>query len=192
MLIAVATPPPSTDLNWYDAFVGIVILYGLWRGIRTGLTGEFIRSASWILLIVVTLKYYQTIGKKISTFTKMDADLANLVTFIVLGIVIYTCALAIRWFVNRKRSKFKFGSILENMGGAVLGVARMVAFTVFVTVMICLIRSPFWHKQVGENSIYGRFVVSKLPAVAKVVQTKFPETLWIVKEIKRPEDRTVD
>jgi len=192
MLIAATTPPPPSGLNWFDVFVGLVILYGLWRGIRTGLTGEFIRATGWILLIVATLKWYRRIGEWVQAHTKMDPDLANLVSFIVLGILLYTCALAIRWFAERKRSKFKFGAFLENMGGAVLGVARMVAVTAFITVMLCLVRSPFWHTQIGEESMYGRFIVSKLPAVAEVVQKKFPETFFRLKEIKRPDERTVD
>jgi uncharacterized membrane protein required for colicin V production len=49
-------------VNWYDVVVVIALLYGVWSGVRAGLTGEVIRVVGLILMVVVALASYQSAG----------------------------------------------------------------------------------------------------------------------------------
>jgi hypothetical protein len=105
---------------------------------------------------------------------------------------VYVLTLALRNFVTGRVKKFKFLAIVDNLGGAVAGVARMAVVMAFVTLMISLMRSPFWHRQVSTNSVFGSTVVAQFPAVQEVVKKSFPEKLWITDELKRREEPDVD
>jgi uncharacterized membrane protein required for colicin V production len=178
----------ASTWNWYDAVVGIALLWGLGSGVRNGLTGEILRVLGLLAMVWVALKFYIPAGTWLQQSMKMPEEPARLTAFVVIAIGVYLLARWVRNFIHVRVKRFKFGAFLENMGGALVGVARMVVVMGFLTILISLMRSPFWHEQVSTRSQFGSFVVAKFPAVAEVVKKEFPETLWFTKDIKRREE----
>jgi membrane protein required for colicin V production len=182
----------TSSFNWYDIVVGVALLYGVWSGVRMGLFGEVLRVAGIILMVLAAVKLYIPAGDWLRDTTRMAEEPSRLVAFVVIALVVYVLTLALRNFVTGRVKKFKFLAIVDNLGGAVAGVARMAVVMAFVTLMISLMRSPFWHRQVSTNSVFGSTVVAQFPAVQEVVKKSFPEKLWITDELKRREEPDVD
>ena len=59
-------------------------------------------------------------------------------------------------------------------------------------VLLALTRSPFWHEQIAVGSQFGSFVVRQFPAVEAVAKKNFPEKLWFMKDLKRPQEVDVE
>jgi membrane protein required for colicin V production len=187
-MLAAAATQTASSYNWYDVVVIIALAYGVWSGIRTGLTGELIRAAGWVLTVTLAVRFYQPVGQWLSGKLNMETEVGHLVAFIAIALGMYAVQVMVRTLVHKRVKRFKFGAVLENVGGGTAGAVRMALVMTCLSVMLCLIRSPFWHQQVGKNSAFGSYVTGRFPAVAAMVEKKFPETMWFSKELKRPDD----
>jgi uncharacterized membrane protein required for colicin V production len=191
-MFATTTAHAASSFNWFDVVVLIGLGYGAWSGIRTGLTGELIRGIGWILTVVLALHFYQPLGLWLSDKISVTREFGHLVAFISITFIMYLIQLAIRSAVHKRVKRFKFGVVLENVGGFIAGLVRMLLVMTFLSVMLCLMRSPFWHQQVGINSAFGSYVASQFPAVEEMVYKRFPEKLWFSEDLKRPDDPGID
>ena len=189
-MIAAQSAPAS--FNWYDVVVAVALLYGVWTGVRMGLFGEILRVIGMIAMIVAALHFYTPAGNWLRSMTRMAEEPAKLTAFVAIALAVYLIALAVRNFVTARVKRFKFWALIDNLGGAVAGLVRMTVVMAAVTIAISLMRSPFWHRQVSTNSVFGSTVVEQFPSVAEVVKKSFPEKLWIAEELKRREDPDVD
>ena len=108
------------------------------------------------------------------------------------AVVVYLAVRAVRNIIHGRVKKMRFWATIDNLGGGVAGLTRMLVVMAFLTILISLMRSPFWHEQVSKNSQFGSYIVSQFPAVAEVVKKEFPETLWFTKSIKRRQEPDVD
>jgi uncharacterized membrane protein required for colicin V production len=178
----------SLAFNWYDLVVVVALLYGLWSGTRTGLSGEIIRVLALLLMIAAALHFYQPLGAWLSARSGLVKEVADLVAFVGIALLIYAVSLLLRAWIQRRRRKFVFGAAIENTGGALAGLLRMVAIMAWVTVILSLMRSPFWHQHVARESAFGAFVVKQLPAVKAVTEKQFPENFLLFRDLRRPED----
>jgi membrane protein required for colicin V production len=187
-----AAETAGRSFNWYDVVVVVALLYGVWSGVRMGLFGEILRVVGMILMIVAALHFYVPAGTWLRSVTRMSEEPAKLTAFVVIAVAVYLIALTVRNFVSGKVKKFKFWAVIDNLGGAVAGLVRMIVVMAAVTIGISLMRSPFWHQQVSTNSIFGSTVVAQFPSVAEVVKKRFPEKLWITEELKRRDEPDVE
>jgi uncharacterized membrane protein required for colicin V production len=178
--------------NWYDAVVAAALLWGVWSGVRTGLSGEILRVAGWVLTVALAVRFYPVAGGWLKQRTALAAEVANLVAFVSIAVAVYLVSVAVRLAMHRWMTKLKLTATLENLGGGVAGVVRMAVVMACVTLMLCLLRSPFWHEQVGKNSRFGSYVVGRFPAVAAMLEKNFPETLWMLKDFKRRPEPAVE
>jgi membrane protein required for colicin V production len=188
----IAAETAAASFNWYDIVVAVALLYGVWSGVRMGLFGEILRVVGMILMIVAALHFYIPVGNWLKSVTRLSEEPARLTAFVVIALAVYLIALAVRNFVTGKVKKFKFWALTDNLGGAVAGLVRMTVVMAAVTIGISLMRSPFWHRQVSTNSVFGSTVVAQFPSVAEVVKKSFPEKLWITEELKRPDEPDVE
>jgi len=183
---------PSFAFNWYDFVVLVALVYGLWSGIRTGLSGEIIRVLALLLMVALALNFYAPIGAWLKTRTGLVEEVANLTAFIGIALVVYAVSLVLRRLIQRRTRKLAFAAMLENVGGAVAGVLRMLVVMAWVTVILSLVRSPFWHKHVAHESQFGAFVVKQFPAVKAMTEKQFPEEFIFFRDLRRPADPGIE
>lgn len=179
-------------LNWYDVVVLLAVLYGLYSGIRNGLAAELITALGLVLMVAAAIGFYDLIGRWLQGRTGWDIELANLVAFVGIAVAVFSLTFAVKIIVHRKRKATVFSAVAENVGGALAGVVRMLLLMAWLTVMLCLVRSPFWHDQIARQSRFGAWLVDRLPAVAAVADQQFPETVPFFRSIERRAEPTVD
>jgi membrane protein required for colicin V production len=179
----------SSVVNWYDIVVFVVLMYGIWSGIRTGFSGEIIRVLGLLLMVILAMSFYQPLGRWLQGVSSLTEDLANLLAFLGIAIVVYLIAAAVRLAVHRRMRELRTTALIENVGGGVAGFLRMAVVMAWLSVMLALTNSPFWQQQVAQKSQFGSFVVRQFPAVAAVVERKFPEkTAPFMEDLRRRPD----
>ena len=178
--------------NWYDVIVVLALAYGLASGMRTGLSGELIRVAGVVLMVILAWMFYANIGTWLESSCNVPGELANLLGFVIIAVAVYLVTLGIRLAVRHWLKKLKFTAAVDNFGGALAGVLRMAAFMALLSVGLWLTRSAFWKKHVEENSRFGSFVVAHFPAVAAAVETNFPDEVWLLQDLKRRAESTLE
>ncbi len=162
-------------LNWYDFVVIVALLYGAWSGLRAGLTGEIIRVIGLVLMVVLAFQFYLTVGNWLQTHSSLSAETANLIAFVSIAVAVHLIALATRLATHRRMQKLKFTALLENVGGSLAGVVRMIVIMAWLTAFVFLWGNDFWRRAVGEQSRFGSFVAEQVPAVKAMVEKSFPE-----------------
>lgn len=175
---------PGT-LNWYDLVVIGALLFGVWSGLRAGLSGEIIRVIGLVLMIVLAAEFYLPAGNWLRTHSQLGEEFAYLVAFVSIAVTVHLVALAVRLATHRQMQKLKFAAIVENVGGSFAGVIRMAVIMTWLTVLLCLSESHFWRRTAGEESRFGSFVVGHLPAVDAVVKKNFADKTWFLNDLKR-------
>jgi membrane protein required for colicin V production len=178
--------------NWYDIVVIAVLIYGIVAGVRNGLSGEIILVLGLLLMVALALSFYADVGEWLRRVTGLILEVANLVAFVSIAVIVYVVTIVVRKVVHRKLKQLKFTAVVENIGGGMAGSLRVLVIMAWLTVVLSLVRSPFWHEQVARNSRFGAFVVEQFPAVAAVTKKEFPEKVWFLRDIRRREEPTID
>ena len=178
--------------NWFDMVVTAAMIYGIVAGVRNGLSGEIILVLGLLLMVVLALNFYASVGDWLQSVTGQTVEMANLVAFVSIAVSVYVVTVVVRRVVHRRLKQLTFAAAVENVGGGVAGLVRMAVAVAWLTVVLSLVRSPFWHEQVARNSRFGAFVVEQFPAVAAVAKKEFPEKVWFLREIKRPKEPTIE
>ena len=178
--------------NWYDIIVVATLIYGVVAGVRNGFSGEVIMVLGLLLMVALALSFYARAGEWLMEISGLTVELANLVAFVSIAVLVYVVTLVIRLTVHRKLKQMKFTAAVENVGGGVAGLLRMLVVLAWLTVVLSLTRSPFLHEQVAQNSRFGALVVEQFPAVAAVAKKQFPEKMWLLKDLKRREEPGID
>jgi membrane protein required for colicin V production len=177
---------PGT-LNWYDFVVIVALLYGVWSGLRAGLTGEIIRVIGLVLMIVLAAEFYLPAGNWLQAHSRLGEEPAYLIAFVSIAVVVHLIALAARLATHKQMQKLKFAAMVENVGGSFAGVIRMAVIMMWLTVLLCLSNSDFWRQTAGEESRFGSFVINQLPAVNNMVKKSLPQKTWLSDLKRRPE-----
>ena len=183
---------PAISYNWYDAVVLVALLYGLWSGIRTGLAGEILRVLGLLLSVLVALNGYRSAGAWLRTRAGLAEEPANLGAFIGLAVIVALLALIARQIIRRSTRRLVFPAAVENIGGGLAGVLRMLVVMAWLTVILALTRSPFWHRHVARESQFGLLIVRQFPAVAAVTQKQFPEEFLFFRDLHRPDEPSIE
>jgi uncharacterized membrane protein required for colicin V production len=179
-------------VNWYDVVVAAALLYGVWSGLRVGLTGEIIRVVGLVLAVVLALTLYQPVGDWIWHRCQLSQETAQLVAFVSLAVVVYLISMAVRLATHRHMKQYKFSALLENVGGAFAGMVRMAVIMAWLTLILVLSGMSQLGRSVSEESRFGSFVVRQLPALQSVVQKSLPRQMRIMPDLKRQPEPNYD
>lgn len=159
---------------------------------RTGFSGEIIRALGLVLMAALALRFYLPVGKWLQGTTGLEEELSNLVAFVAIAVVVYSLSMLVRGLVRRRMKKGSCVAAVEDVGGGIAGLVRMLVIMAWLSVMLTLTRSPVWHRQVAGGSLFGSFVVRQFPAVEAVAKKNFPEKMWFMQDLKRPKEPSVD
>ena len=179
-------------VNWYDVIVAVALLYGVWSGLRAGLTGEIIRVIGLILAVVLGLTLYQPVGDWIWHRSQLLQETAQLVAFVSIAVVVYLISVAVRLATHRRMKQYKFSALLENVGGAFAGVIRMAVIMAGVSLILILFGGSFPGRSVSEESRFGSYVVRQLPALQAVVERNLPRQMQFLPDLKRRPEQSYD
>ncbi|NQU10224.1 CvpA family protein, partial [bacterium] len=126
----------SLGVNWYDFVVLVVLLFGLWSGVRAGLSSELIATLGLLLVILLAPTCYPPVGAWIQDHSRFAVEHANLLAFVAIAVVIYGLTVILREFTRRRRQRRAWPALIETVGGGLAGILRLAVFMTCVTILL--------------------------------------------------------
>ena len=140
-------------MNWVDWIWVVAALAGIVGGLRGGALSELLRAISWGLIVLVALKF--------TTAMQLPA---------VVGLV--AGLLTVAWVIRKLVCKVAGApGLVSRLVGTLLGLARMVALMILLTLGVARSHNPEWNKLVCEQSQCGATVMLwfySLPATNQI------------------------
>ena len=140
-------------MNWVDWIWVVAALAGIVGGLRGGALSELLRSISWGLIVLVTMKF--------TTALQVPA---------VVGLV--AGLLTVAWMIRKLVCKIAgTPGLVSRLAGLFLGMARMVALMILLTLGVARSHNSDLNRLVCEESQCGATVmlwIYSLPATNQI------------------------
>lgn len=86
----------------FDLFLGIVVLAGVYRGRKRGISEELLDVIEWVCIILICAFSYGLLGDLLNTFAKMPILWANLTAYVVMAALVMFLFKSIKRAVGEK------------------------------------------------------------------------------------------
>jgi uncharacterized membrane protein required for colicin V production len=164
-------------LNPFDLILGIVLVIGVIRGRKRGISEELIDVIKWIALVVTCAFTYRMLGKLLANSTGLSIVWANIFSYIVVAILILVLFKQIKGAVGEKLVQGDTFGRMEFYLGMVAGAVRFFCVAlVFLALLNAKYSTPAQRAAAlkEEIAIYGS---SFFPSIETTQQTIFAESI---------------
>ena len=169
--------------NWFDVAIPIVLIVGLQRGRKNGLSVEMLSALQWLAIVLgCALAYGPVAGFITGSSTVFSLLSANLMAYAAAALLIAAVFAFMRKSVNGKL----VGSDVFGQGEFYLGmVAGMVKFTCIMFALLALLNARYYPPAEVkaalkyQNDVYGSDFFPTLQSVQSQVFEKSFAGPWI-------------
>jgi uncharacterized membrane protein required for colicin V production len=192
-------------INWFDFLLVFVLLAGVLRGRKNGMSEELMPLLQWLAIVCVGAYFYETIGQPVADATVLSSLFSYVATYLGVAVLIKVCVSLLK-----RLSKGKLvGSDLFGKGEYYLGmVGGMVRFGCVLIAALALLNARYFSpEEIKATKAYREEVYGKdyFPGLIAAQQAVFEQSLtgpWIKanlgfllikptapekKQLKRPE-----
>jgi membrane protein required for colicin V production len=154
-------------MNWLDIIIAIILVIGLFFGLKAGLIKAVISLAGLILAIFLAGRFYQGLADKL-TFISSD-KVAGIVAYIIILVVVMIAAAIIAWLLSKLVSAIMLGWI-NHLGGAIFG---LLIAGIFIGAILAIWARYGSGGDTISNSFLGSFLADKFPLVLALLPGEF-------------------
>lgn len=79
----------SLHLSWFDAVMVIVLVFGLFRGRKNGMSKEILPLFQWLAIIFVSGLFYSPVAQWLVNVTHLDLLTGNILGYAILALVVF-------------------------------------------------------------------------------------------------------
>ena len=167
----------SLPFNWFDVTVVILLIVGVLRGRKRGMSQEFLDVTKWIAIVFAAGFFYQPIGDMLA----QNQVFGRLTGYLVAYICIVFIVLAIFIYVKRAIGGKLIGSDRFGKAEYPLGmIAGLIRFTCMIFVALAILNARFYSQAEVDAAIkyqndnYGSNFFPTLEATQTQVFQKSP------------------
>lgn len=160
--------------NIVDAIVLVLLLFGIFGGVRRGLSGELARIIAIAFSVYAAWRLAQPAADLLGEHTRLSVHDAYVTAWIAVLVLAYLLLLAVR-LVLRSLMVFAFKGKLERIGGAVCGLLRTAVVVAVVILFLSVAPQPNIQKAVSQDSYVGRFVCERVRPMYDDLSDRVPE-----------------
>ncbi len=161
------------QFNVADIAITVLLLLGLVRGAKKGLSGELSGLISIGAALFAGWKLHEPIGDFIIGHTRLSGAAAYVTAFVATLVGGYLVMKAVR-LISRHVMEFSFKGRIERIGGALAGLTKTAAVVAAVVLAIGLSPSAPFHGWVAKESVIGRTLCRTLTPVYEDLSEKYP------------------
>lgn len=142
--------------NWFDLAVVAVLVLGIWRGRKRGMSEETLPLLKWLVILFGASAAYEPLGQFLESLTVFGRLFCYIVAYLTMILVGFTCFSLIKHLVGGKL----IGSDIFGRGEYYLGMAGgMVRFTCVLLVGLALLNArEFTSEEVRAMQSFQRDV----------------------------------
>src|SRR5208283_5059791 len=143
-MIGVAIPDLALDnlpVNWFDAVVAGMLIIGLFRGRKHGMSKEILPLLKWVSLVLVCGIWYPMAAQLLVNTAELGRVPSNIFGYLLLAFVIFIVFAILKWLLaSRKTENNLFGG-----GEYYLGMlSGMIRFACMLLAVLALLNAPYY------------------------------------------------
>lgn len=160
-----------------DLLIVLIFLIGFVLGFKDGLIRKLVGFVGFVLAIIVSSLFYNTIGNIIESVTGMEIYLANIVS----GALIFILIMFVFSVLKRVIHPFdKVNNLLNQLLGGVMGALQILFFLSAVFYLLNVFSIP--GKETKNSSIFYSKIYKLLPSTIDFLNNYTPGTKEILKD----------
>jgi len=161
-------------INWVDIVVLILVVRGVYLGIKHGLTAELFSFIGILLSLVCAVSWYSQIADVLVINFSLPIWLSQLLCFMVIAQLIriifkYGLAMLLRVL------NVQFLPQLERIGGGVVGFGRGIIISSILLLAMVLISNNYLNESIYQKSFSGTFLLKAAERTYKALTFWLPE-----------------
>ena len=161
--------------NWFDIGVGVVLLVGLQRGRKHGMSEECLAMLKWVALVVVCSIGYEPVGQWLASIAPFSTLFCFIIAYVAVGLAVSSAFL----LMKRAFSGKLVGSDTFGRGEYYLGMpSGMLRFACILLAGLALLNARLYRPEEVkamtkfQNDNYGSQFFPTLQTVQEQVFTK--------------------
>ena len=130
--------------NWFDVAVGLVLLVGMQRGRKRGMSEEFLTMLNWVALVLVCSIAYEPLGRWLASVAPFSLLFCYIIAYAVSAIVVASVFLLLRRALSGKL----VGSDVFGRGEYYLGMpSGMLRFACILVAGLALLNARLYRAE---------------------------------------------
>jgi len=131
----------NLPVNWFDAVVGGMLIIGLFRGRKHGMSKEILPLLKWVSLVLVCGIWYPMAAQLLVNTAELGRVPSNIFGYLLLAFVIFIVFAILKWLLaSRKTENNLFGG-----GEYYLGMlSGMIRFACMLLAVLALLNAPYY------------------------------------------------
>ncbi len=121
----------KTQLNWFDLLVVGLLIFGMWRGRKRGLSEELLDVLQWLCTIVIGALGYGLVGRSLSTSTRLPPFYANVIGYTMIALALKLIFNVFKRAAGEKLVQSDFFGSFEYYLGMLAGALRFACILLF-------------------------------------------------------------
>jgi uncharacterized membrane protein required for colicin V production len=169
--------PPALNLNWFDMLVAVVILLGILRGRKRGISEELLDILQWLLIVVVAAQFYMPLGNLVAGYTHLSLLPSYLVCYLSIAIAIKLVFASIKKMVGEKLVQADTFGSMEYYLGMLAGALRYLCVLI---VALALLNAEYISKAERDalrKMQSDNFGSISFPTLSSLQETVFGESI---------------
>jgi hypothetical protein len=141
---------PNLAFDWFDVALVIVLIFGLWRGRKNGMTKEVFPTAVCLTLMLACGLLYRLLGnlllqtgivRKIFGASLSETTIANVISYIFIAIIVFI----IFSFIKKSKKSQLEGSNVFGSAEYYLGMfSGLLRYAAIVMIFLAFINAPYY------------------------------------------------
>jgi uncharacterized membrane protein required for colicin V production len=178
----------AIPLNWVDVLTAIVLIVGIIRGRKRGMSEEFLDTMQWLAIVVVGGLFYRHLAANLTQPSLMGAAALNVAAYILIALVIKLVVT----FLKRRAGEKVMGSDLFGRFEYYLGMAAgALRYGCIYLFLLNLLHAPYYTKEMlaaTEQSQEKNFGDVRFPTLGALQFTVYREsaTGWLLENGLEP------
>jgi uncharacterized membrane protein required for colicin V production len=174
--------PDKLPFNMFDVTVLAVLVLGIWRGRRRGMSEETLPLVRWLVALFGAAAAYEPVGRFLESVTVFGPLFCYIVAYLAIILAVFTCFSLIKHFVGGKL----IGSDIFGRGEYYLGMAGgMVHFACVLLVGLAVLNARLFTPeevramQNFQRDVYGSEFFPTLYTLQDAVFVRSGSGPWI-------------
>lgn len=130
--------------NWFDVVALVMVIAGVWRGTKCGISQELLSVLQWLSVVVVCSLYYEPVGVMLQTFVGTDPVASAILAYGGIACALVTAFRLINRAAGGKLVESEWFGRTEPFFGFFAG---GVTYACMILAFLAVLNAPNWHVQ---------------------------------------------
>ncbi len=146
------------NINWLDIIVLVLVVRGVYMGVKRGLTAELFNFFGIIISLILAIQWYSQVADVLILNFNLPIWLSKFLCFVVIAQII---RIAFKYSLTLllKILNIQFIPQLEKIGGGIIGTGRGIIAAGILILALSFIPNDYMKESIQVKSFTGNFLI---------------------------------